>query len=78
VKDTARRFRTTVRLDEAVIGLAERAAAELDTTVPALIEALLLEYLHRPTTGTRPAFAGSRPSGDIIDLDDARRRRRGA
>ena len=72
--DTARRFRTTLRLDEAVMRLAERTAARFDLTVAQLFECLLLDCAER--TVNVPSPPHPRPHADVIDINDARRRGR--
>ena len=70
-------MRTTVRLDDALLSMAKRHAAETGTTLTALIEDALRERLYRraertaPTGPLRLRTCGGGGTHPGIDLDDS-------
>ena len=72
--DDPRQFRTTVRLSEPVMRLAENMAAKHGVTVAELVELLLLQCVdHAPPAPAAPPR--HRRPARVIDLDAKRRER---
>jgi len=69
-------MRTTIRLDEKLLREAKRLAAESGTTLTALIEESLREWIARKKAGTRtrpPVRVHTAGKGGVrpgVDLDD--------
>lgn len=74
--DTLPDMRTTVRMPDDLLRRAKRVAAERETTLTAILEEALREWLDRQRQGGRPApgeLPVSRSRGGVlagVDLDD--------
>ena len=76
MEEDVRRFRTTIRVNESTLRLAESVAARYGVSVTELIDILLLTFAER--SDEPPARPAQRPAARVIDLTSWRRRRESA